>query len=178
MEDMFKSFFGEDGSESIDYAKFTDALTKSGMKLADINKGEYVSKAKYDKTLNEYTKYKTDNDVSKYADYETVKAELETLKAEKAENEMLQIIAKKNVDEKFRRFVASETKGLVTKDKNFETVLDEYLKQNPQFVSSPQNDKTKGVFKIGSNGELEKGKSGGEKTTNQKMNNIIRGVVK
>lgn len=176
MEDMFKSFFGEDGTASIDYETFNKALSASGMKLADINKGEYVSKAKYDKTVGEYNKYKTDNDVSKYADYESIKAENEQLKAEKAESEMLKVVAGKNVDEKFSRFVVSEVKGLVTDDKTFEVALGEYLKQNPQFVVNPKTEKTKGVIKIGSNGELEKGRGSGEKTTNEKMNNLIRGA--
>lgn len=176
MEEMFKSFFGEDGTASIDYATFTDALTKSGMKLADINRGEYVAKAKYEKAVGDYAKYKADNDISRYADYDSIKEELAALKAEKAENEMLQAIAQKNVDEKFRRFVASEVKGLVTDGKKFETALDEYLKQNPQFVTNPKNERTRGVVKIGSSGDLERGKSGAEKTTNEKMNRLLRGA--
>lgn len=171
-ENLFKGFFGEDGSASIDYATFSDALSKSGMKLADLNAGEYVSKAKYEKTLGDFTKYKADNDVSKYADYDELKAELESLRAEKAENDILQIVAKSNVDEKFSRFVASEAKALTSDDKPFEKALTEYLKENPQFLKKAQPTKT-GVFKIGSNGDLESGK-GGAKTTNQKMNDILR----
>lgn len=175
-DEMFKSFFGEDGTESIDYAKFSEALAKSGMKLADINKGEYVSKAKYDKTLGEFTKYKTDNDVSKYADYDDLKAQLETLKTEKAEAEMMKEISKAKVDEKFSKFVLSEVKPLVTDKKDFASCLKEYIEQNPQFVAedTPKNQ----VFKMRSNVSLDGGNGKEKPTTNTKMNNILRGAAK
>lgn len=175
MEELFKGFFGEDGSASIDYSTFVEALNKSGMKLADINRGEYVAKAKYDRAVNEYTQYKAENDPSKYADYDTMKAENEQLKAEKAESAMLKVITGKNVDERFARFVMSEVRAELGEDGDFEKALDDYIKNNPQFLINPKNDKTKNVVKIGSSGELEKG-SGRTQNSAEKMNKIIRGV--
>lgn len=175
-DEMFKSFFGEDGNGSIDYATFTEALNKSGMKLADINKGEYVSKAKYDKTLGEFTKYKADNDVSKYADYEELKAKVAELENEKAEAEMMKEISKAKVDEKFSKFVLSEVKPLVTDKKDFASCLKDYLEQNPQFVVDETQKKT--TFKMRSNTSLEGGNGSGKATTDTKMNNILRGVRK
>lgn len=176
MEDMFKNFFGEDGTASIDYPTFSEALSKSGLKLVDVNSGEYVSKAKYERVLNEYNQYKTNNDISKYADYDTIREELEALKAEKADNELAKAVASKNVDERFVRFVISEVKSLVTEDFDFETALNEYLKQNPQFLINPKKERTQGVIKIGSSGELEQGSGHKNRTTNDRMNKILRGV--
>lgn len=177
--DELKGLFGEDGTGTIDFATFCAGLEKSGIKLADINKGEYVSKAKYEKTVNDFAKYKTENSADKYADYETMKAENEALKAEKAENAMLEDVAKKSVDERFRRFVMCEAKALVTDKVDFATALDGYLKENPQYIATATAPmKGRGVVRIGTSGELEKGKGGGTKTTNEKMNTIIRRVIK
>lgn len=172
-DEMFKSFFGEDGTGSIDYATFNDALTKSGMKLADINKGEYVAKAKYQKALDDFTKYKAENDLSKYADYDELKAKLQALETEKAENEMLKEVSKAKVDDKFGKFVMSEVKQLVTDKKDFATCLKEYLEQNPQFVQD--EDDKKSVFKVRTNPDLQKGDGSQKSSTNTIMNKILRG---
>lgn len=163
------------GDEALNYADFSAKLSEKGIKLANIKAGGYVDKGKYDKLAGEFAKYKTDNDVSKYADYDTIKTELEQLRAEKADAELVKEVAAVNVDVKFQKFVMSEVKPLVTQQKDFKTCLAEYLKANPQFVVNTQR---QGVFQKGSQAIFE-GK-GGEpaKTTNAKMNAILRGVRK
>lgn len=168
MEEL-KELFGED---SLDFATFESKLNEKGYKLANIKAGGYVDKNKFDKLQSDFNKYKLDNDVSKYADYETVKAELEQLKTEKAEQEFLKEVVAAGVDEKFQKFVLAETKAKVDDKNDFKTCLTKYVKENPQFIS---NIKQKQVIVKGSQVNVEGG-TNGEKTTNQKMNNLFRGA--
>ena len=168
--DELQELFGE---ESLSYADFTAKLNEHGIKLANIKAGGYVDKGKYDKLAGEYAKYKQENDVSKYADYDTLKAELEKLKAEKEEAEFVAKVAEAKVDAKFQKFVVSEVKPLVSDKKDFKTCLDEYLKENPQFVENVQR---RGVIRSGSQVSLDEGSGAGAKNINQKMNDFIRGA--
>ena len=163
------------GDGTLNYADFSAKLSEKGIKLANIKAGGYVDKGKYDKLAGEFAKYKQDNDVSKYADYDAVKAELETLKAEKANAELEKEVAAANVDTKFQRFVMSEVKPLVTDKKDFKTCLAEYLKANPQFVINTQR---QGVFQKSSQPNFDDGDKGGTPSTNKKMNDILRGARK
>ena len=113
--------------------------------------------------------------MSKYADYDTIKAELEQLKAEKADAELAKQVAEANIDSKFQRFVLSEVKALVTDKKDFKTCLAEYVKANPQFVVNVQR---QGVFQRGSQANFENGGGQGSTSTNKKMNDILRGARK
>lgn len=168
--DELQELFGE---ESLSYADFTAKLNEKGIKLANIKAGGYVDKGKYDKLAGEYAKYKQENDVSKYADYDTLKAELEKLKAEKEEAAFVAKVAEAKVDAKFQKFVVSEVKPLVSDKKDFKTCLDEYLKENPQFVENVQR---RGVIRSGSQVSLDEGSGAGAKNINQKMNDFIRGA--
>lgn len=170
--DELQELFGE---EALSYADFAAKLNERGIKLANIKAGGYVDKGKYDKLAGEYAKYKQENDVSKYADYETIKTELEQLRAEKADAELAKEVAEANVDTKFQRFVMSEVKALVTDKKDFKACLAEYLKENPQFIVNTQR---QGVFTKGSQPNFDDGDKGGAPSTNKKMNEILRGVRK
>lgn len=161
------------GDEALNYADFSAKLSEKGIKLANIKAGGYVDKGKYDKLAGEYAKYKQENDVSKYADYDTLKAELEKLKAEKEEAEYVAKVAEAKVDAKFQKFVVAEVKPLVSDKKDFKTCLDEYLKENPQFVENVQR---RGVIRSGSQVSLDEGSGAGAKNINQKMNDFIRGA--
>lgn len=161
------------GDEALNYADFSAKLSEKGIKLANIKAGGYVDKGKYDKLAGEYAKYKQENDVSKYADYDTLKEELEKLKAEKEEAEYVAKVAEAKVDAKFQKFVVAEVKPLVSDKKDFKTCLDEYLKENPQFVENVQR---RGVIRSGSQVSLDEGSGAGAKNINQKMNDFIRGA--
>ena len=163
------------GDEALNFADFTAKLSEKGIKLANIKAGGYVDKGKYDKLAGEFAKYKTDNDMSKYADYDAIKTELEELKAEKLNAELEREVAAANVDVKFQKFVMSEVKALVTDKKDFKTCLAEYLKENPQFIVNTQR---QGVFTKGSQPNFEGAGNGTAKSTNVKMNEILRGVRK
>ena len=168
--DELQELFGEG---TLSYADFSAKLNEHGIKLANIKAGGYVDKAKFDKLSAEFSKFKQDNDTSKYADYDSIKTELEQLKAEKADAELAKEVSEANVDTKFQRFVMSEVKALVTDKKDFKTCLAEYLKANPQFVVNTQR---QGVFQKSSQPNFDDGGKGGAPSTNKKMNEILRGA--
>ena len=168
MEEL-KALFGE---ESIDYATFEQKCKDSNIKLTNLSAGGFIAKGKYDDLNKQCTQYKTENDTIK-AENGTIKAENETLKAEKETNARLNEIAKANVSEKYRKFVLSEVKAMVTDKKDFATCLTEYLKENNQFIEEV---KRTGFFQKSSTQVDLQGKSTNEKTTNTKMNNLLRGI--
>lgn len=164
--DELKDLFGD---ESLDYATFEQKLTDSGMKLVNIKSGGYVDKAKYDKLSGDFNKYKADNDVSKYADYDSLKAEVEQLRTEKLEAGYMSEAAAAGVDEKFREFVISKAKASVTKDKDFKSCLTDYLKENQQFIVQQKQPKYFGTTSLDMSGGNKS-----EKTTSQIMNDFLR----
>ena len=161
-----KQFFGEDGKASITYEQLSQGIASKGMKLADLSLGGYIGKDKYDEQKRKYDELK--NGASKYADYEDLKAELETLKAEKVDREFIEKLSTKKVKPEFQKFVLSEIKSRITEDLPVDKAIEQYLKENPQYIEN------KKVFK-NSSVPLENG-SGEKKSTNQKMNDFIRSV--
>lgn len=173
--DFLKQFFGEDGNTAITYEQLSQGVTSKGMKLADLSLGGYIAKDKFDDQVRKFNDYKAKNDVSKYADYDTLKAELETLKTEKADRELIEKLSSKKVKPEFQKFVLSEIKANVTEQVNFDTAMDAYLKENQQYIAV-EKEGAKTFFK-GSSVPLEGG--GGEsKNVNQKMNALFRDARK
>lgn len=172
--DGLKQFFGEDGKTAITYEQLSQGITEKGIKLADLSLGGYVAKDKYDEQTRKFNDYKTKNDVSKYADYDTIKTELEALKAEKADRELMEKLSNKKVKPEFQKFVLSEIKGKVTAEKPFDNAMDEYLTENAQYIASDNGEQ---IFFKSSSVPLGNG-SGENKNTNQKMNALFRSVRK
>lgn len=172
MEEL-KQFFGADGSEAITYEQLVKGIGEKGMKLADLSLGGYVAKDKYDDQTRKFNDYKAKNDTSKYADYDALKAEVEQLRTEKADRELVEKLSGKKVKSEFQKFVLSEIKAQVTEEKPFDKAMDEYLKANPQYVAVEEKGKT--TFFKSSSAPLDNG-SGEKKNTNQKMNALFRGA--
>lgn len=169
--DGLKQFFGEDGKTAITYEQLTQGISEKGMKLADLSLGGYIAKDKYDEQMRKFNDFKSKNDISKYADYEDVKAELAALKAEKVDRELMEKLSAKKVKPEFQKFVLSEIKGKVTEQMPFDKAMEEYLKENTQYILTDERQ----TFFKNSSVPLENG--GGEiKNTNQKMNALIRGA--
>lgn len=166
--DGLKQFFGEDGNTAITYEQLSKGISEKGIKLADLSLGGYVAKDKFDEQIR-----KSKNEMSKYADYDSLKNELETLKAEKADRELIGKLSEKKVKSEFQKFVLSEVKGKVTDKITFDKALEEYLKENSQYIA----DDEKQTFFKNSSVPLENG-SGESKNINQKMNALFRSVRK
>ena len=173
MSDLFKSFFSE--GEAINYEQFNQKLGESGMKIVDINAGGYVDKNKYDRMVNEYTDYKSKNDVSKYADYDTIKSELQQYKIKEVEQQKTDKIKQAKVDDKFVRFIISEVDNMVNDKEDFDKCLEKYLKDNPQYITT-----TKPIITFGSSVNVEgDGKNNSQVApTNKVMNALLRGARK
>jgi hypothetical protein len=171
--DGLKQFFGEDGAAAITYDQLTRGITEKGIKLADLSLGGYVAKDKFDEQVRKFNDYKTKNDVTKFADYDAIKAELETLKTEKADRELIEKLSGKKVKPEFQKFVLAEIKATMGEGDDFEKAMEAYLKANTQYVAT-EEEKPKPFFKS-SSAPLDNG-SGEGKTTSQKMNALIRGA--
>ena len=168
-----KQFFGEDGKTAITYEQLSQGITEKGIKLADLSLGGYIAKDKYDEQTRKFNDYKAKNDISKFADYDTIKSELETLKAEKADNEMISKLSAKKVKPEFQKFVLSEIKSKVTDTVTFDKAMESYLTENTQYIVDDNAGKQ--TFFKSSSAPLDNG-SGENKNTNQKMNSIFRSV--
>lgn len=169
MEEL-KALFGE-GALTAD--EFTAKVAEKGFKLVDLNSGAYVAKEKFDRQKADFDKYKAENDISKYADYDEIVKERNLLKAEKEEAALVSEVAAAGVAEPFRKFVLSEVRGNVTEQKPFKQALEEYLKENEQYKQAAQPTP---IFRIDS--QLAKDKGEGAKTgANSYMNEKIRAAA-
>lgn len=166
-----RQFFGEDGNTAITYEQLSKGVAEKGIKLADLSLGGYVSKDKFDEQTRKFNELK--NGASKYADYDIIKEELEKLRTEKSDRELIEKLSTKKVKPEFQKFVLSEIKQSVTEEKPFDKAMEEYLKNNTQYIEV--EDKKRQVFLKGTSVPLENG-SGEGKSTNQKMNTLFRSV--
>ena len=169
MEEL-KSLFGEG---SLSYEEFTQKLGEANdIKLANLKSGNYVDKAKYDKlekSQNEWqSKFSALEESTKgfgelQTSYDSLKAEYDALKTKQEQAEKMSLVASANVNPKFAKFVMAEVQALTNDQKDFQTALGEYLKDNKEFLNP-----AKGTY-----ADLEKGINQ-TKTANEIMNNLIR----
>ena len=92
-----------------------------------------------------------------------------SLTKENAELKAISEVAKSDVKPEFLKFVTSEVMSLVNDTTNFETALKNYKKDNPHFFGEVV------VKKVQSSPNLNGG-GNKENTTNNIMNDILRGV--
>ena len=174
MEEL-KSLFGE---SALTYEEFSKKLGEvaDSIELANIKSGHFVSRTKYGEMENKMAKlqqkYNALNDSTQgygelQTSYETLKADFEALKTKQEQADKMALINGANVNPKFARFVMSEVQELVSEDKDFQTALGEYLKDNKEFLNTAK----------GSYVDLEKGVIPPQ-SPNEKMNSFIRGKLK
>ena len=174
MEEL-KSLFGEG---SLSYEEFNQKLGEAGdtIKLANLKSGNYVDKSKYDKLekgLNDYqTRYNALTESTK--DYDSLKASYDdittkynTLLTKQDEAEKMGMINSANVNPKFAKFVYTEVLSQVNEQKDFQTALNEYLKDNKEFLTAQKSTYV----------NLQNG-LGNTLTANEKMNKFIRSKIK
>ena len=174
MEDL-KSLFGEG---SLSYEEFSQKLGEASdtIKLANLKSGNYVDKAKYEKLEKGYvdyqTKYEALTESTKgydelKASYEDITNKYTTLLNEQEETKKMGLVNSSNVNPKFAKFVYTEVQSMVDENKDFQTALAEYLKDNKEFLNAKPSTYV----------DLEKGTSQ-HKTENQIINEKIRGMRK
>lgn len=170
MEEL-KSLFGEG---SLSYDEFQQKLDEAGetIKLANLKSGNYVDKAKFEKlekSSNELqTKYsaleeKTKDYDSLVSERDNYKTSFEELQSKQATAEKMELVKSSNVNPKFEKFVYTEVSSQVTDEKDFKSVLEEYLNENKQFLNGSQHSFV----------DLENGE-GGSKSSKDKINDFIR----
>lgn len=169
MEEL-KALFGEG---SLSYDEFEQKLGEAGetIKLANLKSGAYVDKAKFEKLekgLEDYkTKYSALEESTKGFDelksqFDDVSTKYNELLGKQEVAEKMDKIKGANVNDKFAKFVYNEVNALVSDEKDFQTVLSEYLKENSQFINS------KSTYVDLQNGGAT------AKSANEKMNDFIR----
>ena len=121
--------------------------------------------------IEEYKGYKTENEnLSKQLEekeksmkgFEDVSNENKSLKAQLKLNE-------NNIKKEFSKFVTSEIMSQVDDKNDFDTVLKSYKKDNPQYFGDTVIKKTQTSPSLNAGGDKPQ-------TTNDIMNNILRGV--
>lgn len=173
MEEL-KSLFGEG---SLSYEEFSQKLGEAkDIKLANLKTGNYVDKAKFDKLEQSNTEWQNkysalEESTKGYGElqttYDALKTEFETLKSKQEESEKMGLISSANVNPKFAKFIYSEVSSQVSESKDFQTALNEYLKDNKEFLNiqkAPFVNLEQGVAK--------------PQSANEKMNNFIRSKIK
>ena len=170
MEEL-KSIFGE---ETLSYEQFEQKLGEASekIKLANLKNGGYVDKGKYEKLESQLNDLKTkyDNLSQSAKDYEelqnnynTINEQYKELKVKNEQTEKLSIIRDSGVKQKFAKFVLSEVDSTLKDGEDFKKGLDEYLKDNKEFLNTS----------TGNYVNLQNG-IGVEKNSNEIMNNLIR----
>lgn len=170
MEEL-KSLFGE---ESLSYAQLEQKLEEAGetIKLANLKSGNYVDKSKFDKVEKSANDYKTKYDALVEStkgyeemsnNYNALQEKYTALEKKQEETDKMNLINSANVNPKFAKFVLTEVSSQMGDGKDFKNVLEDYLKDNKEFLNV-----NKGTFV-----DLQNG-AGQPISANEKMNNLIR----
>ena len=175
---MLKELLGDAYKEGMTLAEVETAL--SGKKLVDLATGNYVAKEKYDRLNTEHSDLKTQFDEYKKgtSDFETIKQEYDTLKAEKADNDLRDRLVALGINPKSFKYVKSDINdkalALGEDEKANKSAVEKYLKENPQFANKPSNDRVVTTHK--ESGDEGAGK-GGVPSGNASVNEAIRNAL-
>lgn len=129
-----KNFLGDNFKDGMSLADIDSFL--KGKKFADLTKGEYVSRGKYNE-LEEKNK--------KYADYDTIKKENAEYKAKEKQSTLIGIAKSVNVADEFIEFVLSKVN---TDCEDVEKEIKNYVEANPQYIKSYFTQKTNPSFEV------------------------------
>lgn len=141
--EYLKKLMGSAWHEGITLEEINTFLSQG--KYVNLNDGNYVDKDKYNKVVSERdaNKTKLDELTEKTKDYDTLKTENDTYKAEKADNNLKEKLVKLGVSEKAFKYVKGDIndKTLVIgdDDKVNKDAVAKYLKENPQFAAQGAN---------------------------------------
>ena len=156
----------------LDDSTIDSIMSEYGKHLTKMKESNEELRAKYDE-LKETTDYysKTIDDLSnqieqndeKLKNYESLTNENNSLKAQ------IQM-SDSNVKKEFSKFVTSEVQSMVNDDVDFETALNDYKKENPQYFGET-------IIKTTQSAPTLNGGESKPITTNDIMNNILRGEI-
>ena len=135
MGESLKALMGDAYHDGITVEE-VDAFFGKG-KYVDLSSGKYVDKSKHDRVEQELASLKEST-----KDYETLKTENETFKAEKADATLKETLVKYGVDPESFRYVKGDITEKVLVLENDEAkdkkAVEDYLKSHPQFAKQPE----------------------------------------
>ena len=135
-----KELLGDSYKEGLTHAEI-DALIKD-KKLVDLSTGRYVDKDKFDKVVKERddAKNSLNENNEKYKDYDTLKAENDKFKGEKADADLKTKLSSLGISDKAFKYVkgdiADKTLVIGDDEKANKTAVEAYLKEHPQFAGT------------------------------------------
>lgn len=144
-------------------------------KFVNLNDGNYVDKAKYDRVVSEKDQIKSSLDelTEKTKDYDTLKSENDTFKGEKADADLKAKLKALGIDEKAFKYVKGDindkTLVLGDDDKANKTAVAAYLKDNPQFATKGSTNTRVITTKV-----VDNNGSNDDKNVNKTVNDNIR----
>jgi len=116
-----------------------DTFVKGG-KIVNLSSGKYVDKSKFDRIESELSGLKEST-----KDYDSIKAENEKYKAEKADESLKATLEKNGVNPEFFRYVKTDLAEKVFElgddDAKNKDAVEKYLKAHPQFAKPSEPDK-------------------------------------
>lgn len=145
LEEITDSLFGE--SDALTRAAFVERVNQSGLKLADLSGGDFVTVGKYNDHVAKYNKLQKDYDelrasgipdkealATLTAERDKYKSQYEESHAELERASHVKILQDMKVDPRFSSFVEHEVAKNVTDTVDFKTAAAGYLKKNEQYV--------------------------------------------
>ena len=142
MPDNLKKLMGSAYKEDITVEEI-DAFLGNG-NFVNLKDGKYVDKEKYDRVVSERDTHKAELDEAnkKYKDYDTLKAENDQFKTEKADSELKAKLVKLGISDSSFKYVKGDITDKVLTigdDENAnKTAVENYLKDHPQFAAQQQ----------------------------------------
>lgn len=163
MRGFLKERIGKEVNEEL----INEIMTEYGKKIGENNDDKetiLALKKDIESLKNEIDSYKTT--------IEENKKSLESMQSLTNENKDLKAEIQmngSNVKKEFSKFVRSEVMANVNDETDFETALGNYKKENPQYFGEVQ------IKKVQSSPSMTNGQQ--PQTTNEKINNILRGAL-
>lgn len=157
-------------ADETERASFVKKVGDSGLKIADLSDGDFVTKQKYQDHLDKYAKLQKqlenpeDNEAYKSAlrERDELKSKVDSLSGEILKNSYIGKVRGAKVDDKFTEFVVDKVSKQVSDTMTFDDALKKYVADNPQFCEEPMPS------------ALPLQNPQGGKDANSILNNIIR----
>lgn len=171
-----KSLMGSAYHENVTVEEINSFLANGN--YVNLKDGGYVAKDKFDRIEKEKADLKAQFDdlSTKTKDYDTLKAENDKFKGEKADAELNEKLVKYGLKKESLKYVKGDItdKSLTIgdDDKENEKAVKEYLKVHPEFASQPAKPQVQ-FLKTGFNDKIGDGKPNNDQT----INDILRGAV-
>ena len=144
LEEIIDSLYGD--TETMTKAELTAAVNSSGMKIADLSDGDFVTKQKYDDHVAKTKKLQADYDALKanpseseqykalLADRDDWKGKYETQNAELTRSRQKDYLSSQKVRPEFSDFLLSEINKNVSDTVDFETAAKKYIADHSQYI--------------------------------------------